>query len=902
MGAEYLSAISLTGLSPARAGNRGQVTVRAAGAHFTRDTVLRLRSADGSAVIEPFWTELASAGALHAAFDLSGAAPGAYDAAAATEVALFALDESSGELTSEKVVIEEKTLGRAFTVEEGGGPQVRAEITVPSAARFGQVLSLAVEVRNTGFNDVPLPVVVIESPSGSPLSLDGAFTAASRPALQLIPLGKTRRAAMAPGESWQLTLYARAGPSRSSFRVSRLDEAEGILDWGALEAMYRDEGPPGQWEAAWPRFLAMVGGSWPTYLERLRAAAVVQGAGTSGTYVTVSSLLAVLLAEAKAEEEAVEGLAAPEEESPAGAGGGGICPQTQEHCVECASSAAELADFRNAGGWIAFGWRLLLWDAAPLCLETFLRNVGGALPEFGPSTAISKKTLADRKTQDWVTALKSTILAVLKRRDLSAVACGGAWHRFPLSELQLTQALLERTNLNFNAWTQETGQVWGGLEAGDLACYGLQPPRVLVDESFFEVRKSCDPRNCCRRIDVGVSLDFRFEDVYDFCRGGEGAGIERDVVRKMRQLETCGAAKEVRISARLHSKLIDSFNCSAAQDCEEPEPPTPGEDPPPDDSGDTPTVRSRDPNEKIGPAGITSRRYVRRSDLLLYTINFENQPDASAAALEVRITDRLDANLDLRTVELIEVGVGSFRYLLPAEATEHSGRAELEAWTRDEAGIWRRGPGRLHLAIETSLDYETREITWTLAAVDAATGVWPEDPFAGLVPPNCAFEDPACDCRRPSREIDSACKDGRGEGFVRFLVRAAADAPGGAVIRNQAAIVFDYNEPIVTEAVTNTIIDAPLFRRGDGNNDGQLDISDPVAVLGFLYLGKPEELACEDAADADDNGLLQLTDAVRLLGHLFLGSAPLPEPFAECGADESSDALGCASFLPCSAE
>ena len=45
----------------------------------------------------------------------------------------------------------------------------------------------------------------------------------------------------------------------------------------------------------------------------------------------------------------------------------------------------------------------------------------------------------------------------------------------------------------------------------------------------------------------------------------------------------------------------------------------------------------------------------------------------------------------------------------------------------------------------------------------------------------------------------------------------------------------------------------PTFRRGDSNVDSIVDISDAVHVLGFLFLGDPKELACQDAADADDS-------------------------------------------------
>ena len=91
-----------------------------------------------------------------------------------------------------------------------------------------------------------------------------------------------------------------------------------------------------------------------------------------------------------------------------------------------------------------------------------------------------------------------------------------------------------------------------------------------------------------------------------------------------------------------------------------------------------------------------------------------------------------------------------------------------------------------------------------------------------------------------------------------------------------------------------------LFVRGNANGDLELNISDAVTTLGFLFLGTPRRLPCDDAADAADDGVLDLTDAVAILNFLFLGSTrSLPPPFTACGADPTADALGCATFPPC---
>jgi hypothetical protein len=82
------------------------------------------------------------------------------------------------------------------------------------------------------------------------------------------------------------------------------------------------------------------------------------------------------------------------------------------------------------------------------------------------------------------------------------------------------------------------------------------------------------------------------------------------------------------------------------------------------------------------------------------------------------------------------------------------------------------------------------------------------------------------------------------------------------------------------------------FLRGDGNGDGAMGLTDPIALLNHLFLGAPG-LLCEDAGDADDSGALNLTDAVHVLNHLFLGGLPPSPPFPEPGPDPTPDALGC---------
>lgn len=87
------------------------------------------------------------------------------------------------------------------------------------------------------------------------------------------------------------------------------------------------------------------------------------------------------------------------------------------------------------------------------------------------------------------------------------------------------------------------------------------------------------------------------------------------------------------------------------------------------------------------------------------------------------------------------------------------------------------------------------------------------------------------------------------------------------------------------------------FRRGDPNGDGAQDISDPVAILTFLFGGGSME--CMDAADTNDSGAVDISDAIYLIGASFLGGPVPPAPHAGCGPDPTRDALRCGEYSGC---
>lgn len=97
-----------------------------------------------------------------------------------------------------------------------------------------------------------------------------------------------------------------------------------------------------------------------------------------------------------------------------------------------------------------------------------------------------------------------------------------------------------------------------------------------------------------------------------------------------------------------------------------------------------------------------------------------------------------------------------------------------------------------------------------------------------------------------------------------------------------------------------------LQRPGDSNQDGGLDLSDGVHLLGYLFQGTVVRLPCGDGTlaapgnvtllDSNGDGAVDLSDAVHVFAYLFLGSGP-PVPGTSCAplADCPDNAGKCGS-------
>ncbi len=86
-----------------------------------------------------------------------------------------------------------------------------------------------------------------------------------------------------------------------------------------------------------------------------------------------------------------------------------------------------------------------------------------------------------------------------------------------------------------------------------------------------------------------------------------------------------------------------------------------------------------------------------------------------------------------------------------------------------------------------------------------------------------------------------------------------------------------------------------LFRRGECNDDGEVDISDAVCILNWRFSGT-ETPGCVAATNVNGDEAVDLSDAVWLLNYLFVaGFAPPVAPYPDCGSGwlVADSELGC---------
>jgi hypothetical protein len=209
-------------------------------------------------------------------------------------------------------------------------------------------------------------------------------------------------------------------------------------------------------------------------------------------------------------------------------------------------------------------------------------------------------------------------------------------------------------------------------------------------------------------------------------------------------------------------------------------------------SSSTTCIFAADPNDKYGPEGILTDRYIASGDSMGYTVFFENKEEATAPAQIVIITDTLDvAVVDLSSFSFGMVAWTDTSAVLSPDTTGTNGTGGPEPAFSASADVDLRPAMALVVRIDADLDPETGVITWVFSSLDPETLEPTADPLAGFLPPNNETFD--------------------GEGLVSYFVSLKEDVPSATRFGSAARIIFDENEPIDTPVWSNILdTEAPV--------------------------------------------------------------------------------------------
>ena len=170
--------------------------------------------------------------------------------------------------------------------------------------------------------------------------------------------------------------------------------------------------------------------------------------------------------------------------------------------------------------------------------------------------------------------------------------------------------------------------------------------------------------------------------------------------------------------------------------------------------------QSVDPNDKIGPVGVGTARYISGLEPLRYVIRFENLAAAGAPAQTVDIEECLDgARMDLGTFSLAGIGSGAWILNVPPGKQRYDAIIDLRP-ARD-----------LLVEVAAALDQANNKVRWHFRSLDPATGGLPA--FDGFLPPNVLPPE--------------------GQGSVGYSVALKSTVPTGTEVGRdcRASIVFD---------------------------------------------------------------------------------------------------------------
>jgi hypothetical protein len=729
---------SIKSVLPGQAGT-GPVTLQISGAHYNFGTSFQLRQ--GSVTINATRTLLNDAATAFATFDLSGKAQGAYDVWGAQA------DGTSTELAA------------GLNVVAAMSNQVQLNLIVPDAVLVGRPGTVTVAYTNPGNTDLPAPLVFLQG--GNALFQVPGQTDYSTSTLQLYgfndngPFGT-----LPPGFQGSITVSFKpinvglGIPCNFTLQVLR-DPTE-PFDWnGVIANDLPLNTSPQQWAAMVAQASPLIGSTWGDVVSFIGTKSVQLEEAANANSIVGNNLYnfdALLQYDV-----GIYGTTPPSGTTPS-------------FPVLASEGEVTVYDAKVDGS----GHALPLNPAYPTFV--IIPGVNGYQADFG---ALAQAILAD------------PVCFPNSQVNVLIATWQGATSGPPQGGIQ-------------TPWTAALHVNAAGTNLGDILASFFQQGEILTNTTtVIGADSGVYVGNQAARIAGGLQNAVALNPASEF--GGYLTPSLRDNFQFSTAYETnslfdtqqpIAASNQTLNTGDLNNPVlqhtygvqwltgqVQAGNCYLLKPgyIAGPDDPPPANNPPPPSFPWTLDVvlavvlqiESHDPNIIIGPKGCGTNQAVTNTQPMPYQVLYTNQSSANGPAQQVRITDKIDPNLDKRAFRLGSFGFRGMTFSVPANSAYYQTTIDLTA----QFGF--------DLQFTATIDESTGIATWLLTTIDPTTGEPPINPTIGLLPPDNS--------------------SGVGEGFVTYTIIPDQTKPTGTVISAKATVTFDTQPPLDTAPYFNTI-------------------------------------------------------------------------------------------------
>ncbi|MCL4827375.1 MAG: DUF11 domain-containing protein [Caldilinea sp.] len=749
--AEY-SDFRISSVIPNRAGNRGDVTVAIRGTGLNTDAEIALVNRSGARIAA------SNVGAvseilLYATFNLNNAAPGPYD--------LIVRRVSDGI---------QRYLDGGFEVVVGAQGRLKVSLDGPDVIRPGRTYQYRITYENVGDADLPAPFLSVSTTSSGALLSAAGYTSTNQ-LIWLAPGDDSPGNVLPPGQGGTL-LFNASFEDGAALVVGVIEENDRPFDWSSFEQHLRpadmsDE----EWRAFWTRTTGQIGSTNREVLETLRQLNL--DSGDANDLVSMIKLALYIAAQSESRGADLKDVLSASVDK-----GEKYDPTTD---VKIIPAPGTIFNPNKPAIMVTHGWHgkededrfiqlvdklaknypthnvvRIIWEKGADAF--FPRDASKNIPAAAEQAV---KLLQGLHYSDWSQTIyigESFGNGINAEMSQMAPARGKALILNAANPVGYPDGLTPKYKEAFS--DSISIRTWDLADDGPVGKCDLLYPKPIEEH--------CGGKECNRWGQSHTSVVRLITRLFD---------SRPDVAKQLVEINRQGFERpdgQCNVTIDSDGQMyVDGIKIDvyfAIQDMTIR----------PQTGKDVRPVRAIDPNDKIGPIGISSQRLVASDTTLNYTINFENMRTATAPVQELVIIDYLDSDLDWTSFQYGQLAYSDHQVSLPNNT--------LSFEIRDlppPSIVTGATEGAMAIDISASLDPQTGKIEWRLKAIDTGTEMFPDDPLAGFLPP----EDGS----------------GRGMGFVTFSIKPKAGSPPGATITNKASIVFDTNAPIETNEVLNTI-------------------------------------------------------------------------------------------------